>query len=84
MAEYNFSKLLPDGSFIIQNTLFIIEVKCQQGEGPLDEKLQTCDCKRKQHLKLVVSLELKVGYFYVWIDWLKTENIKTLWIIFTA
>lgn len=67
-------KLLPDGSFIIQNTLFIIEVKYQQGEGSVDVKLQTCDFKQKQYLKLVVPLELKVEYVYVLGDWFK--NLK--------
>jgi hypothetical protein len=46
-------------------TLFIIEVKYQQVAGSVDEKLQTCDFKRKQYLKLVRSLELKVEYVYV-------------------
>ena len=41
---------------IVRETLFIIEVKYQQVEGSVDEKLQTCDFKRKQYLKLVVGL----------------------------
>lgn len=50
---------------IIRETLFIIEVKYQQVKGSVDEKLQTCDFKRKRYLKLVMSLELKVEYVYV-------------------
>src|SRR5512134_524849 len=48
-------KLLPDDALlvIIRETLFIIEVKYQQVAGSVDEKLQTCDFKRKQYLKLV-------------------------------
>ena len=44
-------KLLPDDSIyvIINNTLFIIECKYQQVAGSVDEKLQTCDFKRKQY-----------------------------------
>ncbi len=60
-------RLLPDDALlvIIRETLFIIEVKYQQVSGSVDEKLQTCDFKRKQYLKLVSSLELKVEYVYV-------------------
>jgi hypothetical protein len=55
-------KILPDDALlvIVRETLFIIEVKYQQVAGSVDEKLQTCDFKRKQYLKLVQSLELKV------------------------
>lgn len=70
LEEYNIDwrktiskKLLPDDALlvIIRETLFIIEVKYQQVEGSVDEKLQTCDFKRKQYVKLVVSSELKCG-----------------------
>ncbi|MCP5175025.1 MAG: hypothetical protein H6996_07970, partial [Moraxellaceae bacterium] len=45
-------KLLPDDALlvIVRETLFIIEVKYQQVAGSVDEKLQTCDFKRKQYL----------------------------------
>ena len=46
----------------MRETLFIIEVKYQQLAGSVDEKLQTCDFKRKQYLKLVNYLGLKVEY----------------------
>jgi hypothetical protein len=71
-------KLLPDDSLlvIIRETLFIIEVKYQQVAGSVDEKLQTCDFKRKQYLKLVQSLELKVEYVYVLNDWFKDPSYK--------
>ena len=51
-------KLLPDDALliIIRKTLFIIEVKFQEVAGSVDEKLQTCDFKRKQYSKLVKSL----------------------------
>ncbi len=66
-------KLFPDDALlvIVRETLFIIEVKYQQVEGSTDEKLQTCDFKRKQYLKLVSPLELKVEYVYVLNDWFK-------------
>ncbi len=71
-------KLLPDDALlvIVRETLFIIEVKYQQVEGSVDEKLQTCDFKRKQYLKLVVSLGLKVEYVYVLNDWFKNPRYK--------
>jgi len=71
-------RLLPDDALlvIIRETLFIIEVKYQQVAGSVDEKLQTCDFKRKQYLKLVQSLELKVEYVYVLSDWFKKPEYK--------
>jgi hypothetical protein len=71
-------RLLPDDALlvIVRETLFIIEVKYQQVEGSVDEKLQTCDFKRKQYLKLVVGLGLKVEYVYVLNDWFKDPRYK--------
>ena len=53
-------KLLPDDSIfvIISNTLFVIECKFQQVAGSVDEKLQTCDFKRKSRLLSMVSFLL--------------------------
>ena len=70
-------KLLPDALLvIIRETLFIIEVKYQQVAGSVDEKLQTCDFKRKQYLKLVQPLGIKVEYVYVLNDWFKHPSYK--------
>lgn len=71
-------KLLPDDAMlvIVRETLFIIEVKYQQVAGSVDEKLQTCDFKRKQYLKLVTPLGLRVEYVYVLNDWFKKEEYK--------
>ncbi|MDI6802166.1 MAG: hypothetical protein QMD01_08995 [Thermodesulfovibrionales bacterium] len=71
-------KLLPDDALlvIVRETLFIIEVKYQQVAGSVDEKLQTCDFKRKQYLKLVTSLGIKVEYVYVLSDWFKKPEYK--------
>lgn len=71
-------KLLPDDALlvIVRETLFIIEVKYQQVGGSVDEKLQTCDFKRKQYLKLVLTLGLKVEYVYVLNDWFKDPGYK--------
>lgn len=71
-------KLLPDDALlvIVRETLFIIEVKYQQVAGSVDEKLQTCDFKRKQYLKLVAPLGLKVEYVYVLSDWFKKPEYR--------
>jgi hypothetical protein len=44
-------RLLPDDSIyvIANNTLYIIECKFQKVAGSVDEKLQTCDFKKKQY-----------------------------------
>lgn len=71
-------KLLPDDCIyvIINNTVFIIEVKHQQVAGSVDEKLQTCDFKKKQYIKLFSELNYKVEYVYILDDWFKQEQYK--------
>jgi site-specific DNA-methyltransferase (adenine-specific) len=71
-------RLLPDDALlvIVRETLFIIEVKYQQGAGSVDEKLQTCDFKKKQFQKLVRSLNLKVEYVYILNDWFSDPTYK--------
>lgn len=71
-------QLLPDDALlvIIRDTLFIIEVKYQEVGGSVDEKLQTCDFKRKQYVKLMRDLNLRVEYVYVLSDWYKDSRYK--------
>jgi len=71
-------KILPDDSIyvIINNTLFIIECKFQQVEGSVDEKLQTCDFKKKQYKKLISRLNMDVEYIYLLSDWFKHPKYK--------
>lgn len=71
-------QLLPDNGLfvIVRDTLFIIEIKFQQVAGSVDEKLQTCDFKRKQYSKLVKRLNWKVEYVYVLNDWFKQPSYK--------
>lgn len=71
-------KLLPDEAIyvIINNTLFIIEVKFQKVAGSVDEKLQTCDFKRKQYAKLMASLNIEVEYIYILSDWFRNPAYK--------
>lgn len=60
-------KLLPDNAIyvIVKNTLYIIEIKYQEVAWSVDEKLQTCDFKKKQYERLLRPLKLKVEYCYV-------------------
>lgn len=71
-------KLLPDDSIfvIINNTLFIIECKFQQVAGSVDEKLQTCDFKKKQYQKLLSRANIQVEYIYLLSDWFKHPSYK--------
>ncbi len=72
------SQLLPDNCIyvIVNNTVFIIEVKHQQIGGSVDEKLQTCDFKKKQYTKLFAELNYKVEYIYILDDWFKADKYK--------
>jgi len=71
-------KLLPDDSIyvIINNTAFIIEKKFQQVAGSVDEKLQTCDFKKKQYQKLFSRLNIEVEYAYLLSDWFKKPEYR--------
>lgn len=71
-------QLLPDNCIyvIINNTAFILEVKHQEVAGSVDEKLQTCDFKKKQYMKLFSELNYKVEYYCVLDSWFKDEKYK--------
>lgn len=66
-------KLLPDGALLVGNTLYIIEKKYQAGPGSVDEKLQTCDFKKKQYEKLFNPLGINVEFYYVLNKWFEKE-----------
>lgn len=76
--KYLSKKLLPDEAFyvVINNTLFIIEMKFQKVAGSVDEKLQTCDFKRKQYAKLMAPLNIEVEYIYILNDWFRKPEYK--------
>ena len=76
--EHLSKRLEPDNGLfvIVRDTLFIIEIKFQQVSGSVDEKLQTCDFKRKQYTKLVHSLGWRVEYVYVLSDWYKNSRYR--------
>ena len=71
-------KLLPDDAVYVirNNTLFIIEIKYQQVAGSVDEKLQTCDFKKKQYKRLFSQLNIEVEYVYVLSRWFKQPQYK--------
>lgn len=71
-------QLLPDDCIyvIVNNTLFIIECKFQQVAGSVDEKLQTCDFKKKQYQKLMSHANIEVEYIYLLCDWFKDPKYK--------
>ncbi len=66
-------KLLPDDAIyvVVNNTFFIIECKFQKTSGSVDEKLQTCDFKRRQYRKLLAPLNMEVEYIYLLNDWFR-------------
>lgn len=71
-------RLFPDDAILVvdRKTLFIIEVKYQEVSGSTDEKLQTCDFKRRQYRKLVDGLGLTVEYVYVLNDWFNKPRYR--------
>ena len=76
--EYLSRQLLPDNALfvVVRDTLFIIEIKFQKVAGSVDEKLETCDFKRKQYTKLVHFFNWRVEYVYVLNDWFKQNKYK--------
>ena len=77
-TKYISKKLLPDDSIfvLLNNTLFIIECKHQQVAGSVDEKLQTCDFKKKRYKKLMAPANIDVQYVYLLDDWFRNERYK--------
>lgn len=76
--KYISKRLLPDEAIyvIVNNTLFIVEIKFQKVAGSVDEKLQTCDFKRKQYAKLMAPLNIEVEYIYILNDWFRKPEYK--------
>ena len=76
--DYWSKRLLPDDSIyvIINNTFYVIECKFQKVAGSVDEKLQTCDFKKKQYKKIFSRLNIEVQYIYLLSDWFKKPEYK--------
>ena len=72
-------QLLPDEAFLnLQNhTLYILEKKFQGQPGSVDEKLQTCDFKKKQYQKLIRGTDIQqVEYCYLLCDFFKASMYR--------
>ena len=46
------------------------------GNGSVDEKLQTCDFKKKQYQKLLSSLNMEVEYIYLLSNWFQQAGYR--------
>lgn len=70
--------LQPDDVFVNDNTkvIYVIEKKFQNKEGSVDEKLQTCDFKKKQYKKLLKKTDYTVEYCYICSDWFNEPKYK--------
>lgn len=76
--KYISKQLLPDDSVfvLLNNVLFIIECKHQQVAGSVDEKLQTCDFKKKQYKKLMAPANIDVEYIYLLDNWFRDDKYR--------
>ena len=76
--NYISKQLYPDDSIYVlaNNILHIIECKHQQVAGSVDEKLQTCDFKKKQYKKLMAPANIDVKYIYLLDDWFKDKKYQ--------
>lgn len=72
------SQLLPDNAIyvIINNTMFIVEIKFQKIWWSVDEKLQTCWFKKAQYSRLLNPIWIKVEYCYVLSNWFKGKKYE--------
>ena len=76
--NYISKRLYPDDSIYVlaNNILHIIECKHQQVGGSVDEKLQTCDFKKKEYKKLMAPANIDVEYIYLLDEWFRNEKYK--------
>lgn len=71
-------RLLPDEAILVYETktLYVVEMKFQAIAGSVDEKLQTCDFKRKQYMRLLKPLDIGIEYFYILNDWFRDPTYR--------
>lgn len=76
--QYISKRLLPDDSIfvLLNNCLFIIECKHQEVAGSVDEKLQTCDFKKKEYKKLMSAANIDVEYIYLLDNWFRDPKYR--------
>ena len=53
----------------LNKTVYVVEKKFQESSGSVDEKLQTCDFKKKIYTRLIDKTGYKTEYYYLWNDW---------------
>ncbi len=70
--------LEPDHALYVMahGKLFIIEIKFQQVAESVDEKLQTCDYKKKWYGKLLNPVGIDVEFIYVLSKWFDSDAYK--------
>ena len=72
-------QLLPDDTVYVikDNTMYIIEIKFQEVNGSVDEKLQTCDFKRKQYKRIFAELNYdSIEFIYILSKFYKAKKYK--------
>ena len=76
--DYWSKKMLPDDCFVNyrDKTVYVIEKKFQSSGGSVDEKLQTCDFKRRQYERLFAVIDYKVKYIYLLSDWFRKPEYR--------
>ena len=68
--DVNSDVLLPDDTFtnIGNRTIYIVEKKFQSGSGSVAEKIQTCEYKKLQYMKLISQMGYDTVYVYILSD----------------
>ena len=56
----------------------VIEMKYQNSNGSVDEKLQTCVFKKWQYLRLFESVDCEIKYWYLANEWYFKDEYKDL------
>lgn len=78
IAQVLSKKLIPDTVIFepLRRIFYIVEMKFQSVAGSVDEKLQTCDYKRKQYLRILEGRDLRVEFVYLLSDWFKKDEYR--------
>lgn len=58
-------EMRPDEALILENDIFIFEKKHQSCQGSADEKIQTCDFKKKRYEVIGTATNKAVHYAYL-------------------
>lgn len=76
--KINSKKYTPDQVFYNKknNTYYVIEKKYQEKAGSTDEKLQTCDFKKRRFTALLGANGARVEYIYILNDFFKDKRYK--------